>query len=160
MANELNLTEQEIVRREKMKDLLDKGIDPFGSRYERNSNTKDIKERFSNKTREELEEIKEVVKIAGRIMTKRRQGKIGFMHIQDRFGQIQIFLRFDTLGEEQYDLFKVADIGDIVGIEGEVMKTQTGELSVKTTTYTHLTKLYVHFLKNSMDYKDKEEVSS
>lgn len=157
MANELNLTEQEIVRREKMKDLLDKGIDPFGSRYERNSNTKDIKERFSNKTREELEEIKEVVKIAGRIMTKRRQGKIGFMHIQDRFGQIQIFLRFDTLGEEQYDLFKVADIGDIVGIEGEVMKTQTGELSVKATTYTHLTKALRPLPEKFHGLQDKEE---
>lgn len=157
MANELNLTEQEIVRREKMKDLLDKGIDPFGSRYERNSNTKDIKERFSNKTREELEEIKEVVKIAGRIMTKRRQGKIGFMHIQDRFGQIQIFLRFDTLGEEQYDLFKIADIGDIVGIEGEVMKTQTGELSVKATTYTHLTKALRPLPEKFHGLQDKEE---
>ena len=157
MANELNLTEQEIVRREKMKDLLDKGIDPFGSRYERNSNTKDIKERFSNKTREELEEIKEIVKIAGRIMTKRRQGKIGFMHIQDRFGQIQIFLRFDTLGEEQYDLFKVADIGDIVGIEGEVMKTQTGELSVKATTYTHLTKALRPLPEKFHGLQDKEE---
>lgn len=157
MANELNLTEQEIVRRKKMKDLLDKGIDPFGSRYERNSNTKDIKERFSNKTREELEEIKEVVKIAGRIMTKRRQGKIGFMHIQDRFGQIQIFLRFDTLGEEQYDLFKVADIGDIVGIEGEVMKTQTGELSVKATTYTHLTKALRPLPEKFHGLQDKEE---
>ena len=157
MANELNLTEQEIVRREKMKDLLDKGIDPFGSRYERNSNTKDIKEKYQEKTREELEEIKAIVKIAGRIMTKRRQGKIGFMHIQDRFGQIQIFLRFDTLGEEQYDLFKVADIGDIVGIEGEVMKTQTGELSVKAMVYTHLTKALRPLPEKFHGLQDKEE---
>ena len=74
------LTEQEIVRRNKMQDLIDKGIDPFGSRYDRTATTKSIKEAYLDKTREELEEMHETVKIAGRIMTKRRQGKIGFMH--------------------------------------------------------------------------------
>lgn len=157
MANELNLTEQELVRREKMKDLIEKGIDPFGQRFERTDNTKTIKDQFKEKTREELEEIKKTVKIAGRIMTKRRQGKIGFMHIQDKFGQIQIFLRFDTLGEEQYDLYKVSDIGDIVGIEGEVMKTQTGELSVKATVYTHLTKALRPLPEKFHGLQDKEE---
>lgn len=157
MANELNLTEQELVRREKMKDLIEKGIDPFGQRFERTDNTQTIKDQFKDKTREELEEIKKTVKIAGRIMTKRRQGKIGFMHIQDKFGQIQIFLRFDTLGEEQYDLYKVSDIGDIVGIEGEVMKTQTGELSVKATVYTHLTKALRPLPEKFHGLQDKEE---
>lgn len=157
MANELNLTEQELVRREKMKDLIEKGIDPFGQRFERTDNTQTIKDQFKEKTREELEEIKKTVKIAGRIMTKRRQGKIGFMHIQDKFGQLQIFLRFDTLGEEQYDLYKVSDIGDIVGIEGEVMKTQTGELSVKATVYTHLTKALRPLPEKFHGLQDKEE---
>lgn len=151
------LTEQEIVRRNKMQDLIDKGIDPFGSRYDRTATTKSIKEAYLDKTREELEEMHEIVKIAGRIMTKRRQGKIGFMHIQDRYGQIQIFLRYDLLGEEQYELYKVSDIGDIVGIEGEVMKTQTGELSIRATVYTHLTKALRPLPEKFHGLQDKEE---
>lgn len=151
------LTEQEIVRRNKMQDLIDKGIDPFGSRYDRTATTKSIKEAYLDKTREELEEMHETVKIAGRIMTKRRQGKIGFMHIQDRYGQIQIFLRYDLLGEEQYELYKVSDIGDIVGIEGEVMKTQTGELSIRATIYTHLTKALRPLPEKFHGLQDKEE---
>lgn len=151
------LTEQEIVRRDKMQDLIDKGIDPFGSRYDRTATTKSIKEAYLDKTREELEEMHETVKIAGRIMTKRRQGKIGFMHIQDRYGQIQIFLRYDLLGEEQYELYKVSDIGDIVGIEGEVMKTQTGELSIRATVYTHLTKALRPLPEKFHGLQDKEE---
>ena len=90
-------------------------------------------------------------------MTKRRQGKIGFMHIQDRYGQIQIFLRYDLLGEEQYELYKVSDIGDIVGIEGEVMKTQTGELSIRATVYTHLTKALRPLPEKFHGLQDKEE---
>lgn len=151
------LTEQEIVRRNKMQDLIDKGIDPFGSRYDRTATTKSIKEAYLDKTREELEEMHETVKIAGRIMTKRRQGKIGFMHIQDRYGQIQTFLRYDLLGEEQYELYKVSDIGDIVGIEGEVMKTQTGELSIRATVYTHLTKALRPLPEKFHGLQDKEE---
>ena len=151
------LTEQEIVRRNKMQDLIDKGIDPFGSRYDRTATTNSIKEAYLDKTREELEEMHETVKIAGRIMTKRRQGKIGFMHIQDRYGQIQIFLRYDLLGEEQYELYKVSDIGDIVGIEGEVMKTQTGELSIRATVYTHLTKALRPLPEKFHGLQDKEE---
>lgn len=151
------LTEQEIVRRNKMQDLIDKGIDPFGSRYDRTATTKSIKEAYLDKTREELEEMHETVKIAGRIMTKRRQGKIGFMHIQDRYGQIQIFLRYDLLGEEQYELYKVSDIGDIVGIEGKVMKTQTGELSIRATVYTHLTKALRPLPEKFHGLQDKEE---
>ena len=151
------LTEQEIVRRNKMQDLIDKGIDPFGSRYDRTATTKSIKEAYFDKTREELEEMHETVKIAGRIMTKRRQGKIGFMHIQVRYGQIQIFLRYDLLGEEQYELYKVSDIGDIVGIEGEVMKTQTGELSIRATVYTHLTKALRPLPEKFHGLQDKEE---
>ena len=137
--------------------MIDKGIDPFGSRYDRTATTKSIKEAYLDKTREELEEMHETVKIAGRIMTKRRQGKIGFMHIQDRYGQIQIFLRYDLLGEEQYELYKVSDIGDIVGIEGEVMKTQTGELSIRATVYTHLTKALRPLPEKFHGLQDKEE---
>ena len=155
--SELHLSEQEIIRRNKMNDLKEKGIDPFGQKFVRNANSASIKAAYAEKTKEELEESNIEVSIAGRIMTKRRQGKIGFMHIQDRDGQIQIFLKLDLLGEESYDLFKVSDIGDIVGIEGVVMKTMTGELSVKANKYVHLSKALRPLPEKFHGLQDKEE---
>ena len=140
MDQELQLTEQEQVRRNKMEELRAKGIDPFGQKYERTDTSKSLKDKYLQYSKEELHEMNVVAKIAGRIMTKRCKGKVGFMHIQDRYGQMQIYLRFDVLGEEEYALYKTADIGDIVGIEGEVMRTDTGELTIKALHYTHLTK--------------------
>ena len=133
-------TEQELVRREKMKELENLGIDPFGSRFDVTSNSKEIKEKYADKTKEELHEVDIPVVVAGRIMTKRGKGKAGFMHIQDKFGQIQIYVKLDNVGEEQYALFEKADLGDIVGIEGTVMRTNMGELSVKANKYIHLVK--------------------
>ncbi|MEG0266725.1 MAG: OB-fold nucleic acid binding domain-containing protein, partial [Bacilli bacterium] len=133
-------TEQEQVRREKINALIEKGIDPFGHRYDVNSESKTIRENFESKTKEELEEIKAPVIIAGRIMTKRRNGKAGFFNIQDKFGQIQIYIRLDNVGEEAYELFKACDLGDIIGIEGYVFKTNTGELSVHAENFIHLVK--------------------
>ena len=133
-------TEQELVRIEKVKELREKGIDPFGSRFDVTSNSKEIKEKYNNMTKEELHEVEIPVVIAGRIMTKRGKGKVGFMHIQDKYGQIQIYVRQDIVGEEQYQLFNKADIGDIVGIKGTVFRTNTGELSVKANEYIHLVK--------------------
>ncbi len=136
----MELTEQEIVRRNKMEALRQKGINPFGKRYDVSSNSKIIKETYDNYTKEELHEQEIPVKIAGRIMTKRGKGKVGFMHIQDKYGQIQIYVRKDVIGDEEYELFDDADLGDIVGIEGTVFRTNTGELSVKAEHYTHLVK--------------------
>ena len=124
-----NLTDQEIVRREKVKELEDLGIKPFGHAYKPTSNSKKLQEKYLEKTKEELEEKKIKVKVAGRIMTKRRSGKAGFMHIQDKFGQVQIYIREDEIGEAQYYLYRRCDIGDIIGIEGFVIKTNTGELN-------------------------------
>ena len=133
-------TEQEIIRRNKANELREKGIKPFGYRYDVTSNSKIIKDEFLNSTKEQLEETKNNVKIAGRIMTKRRKGKAGFFHIQDKYGQIQIYISINEVGEEAYELFKASDIGDIVAIEGYVFKTNTGELSVHAKKYIHLVK--------------------
>lgn len=133
-------TEQEIVRREKAEAIRQMGIDPFGQRFDRTHSSLEIKENFVDKTNEELEQLNITVKVAGRIMTKRGKGKAGFMHIQDKAGQIQIYLKVDNLGEENYQLFDKADLGDIVGIEGTLFVTHTGELSVKANKYTHLVK--------------------
>ena len=133
-------TEQELVRREKAKALREFGIDPFGSRFDVTSDSKTIKEKYEELSNEELESINAEVVIAGRIMTKRSKGKAGFMHIQDKYGQIQIYVKLDNVGEDEYKLFDSADLGDIVGIKGTVFRTHMGELSVKAFSYTHLVK--------------------
>lgn len=151
------LTEQELVRRRKMDELREMGIDPFGSAYERTDKSGNLKAQYGEKTKEELEASTVKTRIAGRIMTKRRQGKAGFMHIQDIDGQIQIYVRKDVVGEEAYEVFKKSDIGDIVGIAGTVMKTNHGELSVRAETYTHLTKALRPLPEKFHGLQDKEE---
>lgn len=91
-----------------MQELIDKGIDPFGQRFDVTAYSKGIKEQYGDKTHEELEEMAVEVSVAGRIMTKRRKGKVCFMHIQDRDGQIQLYVRKDTIGEEAYEIVKKA----------------------------------------------------
>ena len=137
---ERKFSEQELVRREKLQELIDKGIDPFGQKFDVTAYSKEIKEKYGDKTHEELEEMVVEVKLAGRIMTKRRKGKVCFMHIQDREGQIQLYVRKDAIGEDVYELVKKGDIGDIIGVKGTVFMTNTGECSVKVEEYTHLTK--------------------
>ncbi|MEG0994671.1 MAG: OB-fold nucleic acid binding domain-containing protein, partial [Bacilli bacterium] len=134
------LSEQELVRRNKLEEMKKQGINPFKGAIDVKNNSKEIYELYDNFSKEELHDLNIVVKVAGRIMTKRRQGKAGFMHIQDLDGQIQIYVRKDVIGEEQYEIFKRSDLGDIVGIEGTVMKTDHGQLSIKASVYTHLTK--------------------
>lgn len=154
---EQKLSEQELVRRQKMEDLKAMGIDPFGSAYKRTHKSGTLRSAYGEKSKEELEEADIAVRIAGRIMTKRRQGKAGFMHIQDLEGQIQIYVRKDVVGEEAYEIFKKSDIGDIVGIAGTVMKTNHGELSVKAKEYTHLTKALRPLPEKFHGLQDKEE---
>ncbi|TCD46714.1 lysine--tRNA ligase [Streptococcus sp. X16XC17] len=142
MSNEHieELNDQQIVRREKMTALAEQGIDPFGKRFERTANSAELKKKYADKTKEELHDMDETAIIAGRLMTKRGKGKAGFAHVQDREGQIQIYVRKDMVGEENYELFKKADLGDFVGVEGQVMRTDMGELSIKATKLTHLSK--------------------
>ena len=125
-----NLTEQEIVRRNKLEKYKELGIDPFGSKYEVTAKSTDIKEKYAGLTHEELEEKNIEVSVAGRIMFIRKMGKASFFSIQDKKGKIQIYIKKDNVGEAQYDLFKLADIGDIVGVIGTVMVTMTGEVTV------------------------------
>jgi lysyl-tRNA synthetase class 2 len=134
------LTQQETVRRQKMQDLIDMGVDPFGHAYRRTHKSGDVLPVYQDYTKEQLEENPVHVRMAGRIMTKRRMGKAGFMHIQDVDGRIQIYVRKDEVGDDAYELFKKADLGDIVGIDGILMKTDHGDLAVRAKEYTHLTK--------------------
>ena len=144
MERELN--DQEKVRRQKMEDLRAKGIDPFGQAFERTANSKSIRDEFGEVSKEELEAKNVEVKIAGRIMSKRRMGKMCFMHVLDKDGQIQLVINKADVGEEAYELVKASDIGDIIGLKGIVYRTNPndnnpkGELSVYVKEYTHLSK--------------------
>ena len=137
---ELNLNDQLLVRREKMTTMRESGLDPFGKRFERTHTSKELIEQFEGLENEELEAKSISATIAGRIMTKRGKGKAGFAHLQDLTGQIQIYVRQDAIGEEQYKVFTSADLGDIVGVAGVIFKTKTGELSIKVKDFTFLTK--------------------
>lgn len=140
VSNIEELNDQLLVRRQKMSDIRENGLDPFGSRFERTHLTSEVIAENEQFDKEQLAENPREVVIAGRIMTKRGKGKAGFAHIQDLEGQIQIYVRKDAVGEEAYELFNKADLGDIVGVKGEVFRTQVGELSIKATEFTFLTK--------------------
>lgn len=135
-----DLNDQMLVRRQKMEQLREDGIDPFGKRFERTHNSEELHELFDPRTKEELAEMGLTASVAGRMMTRRGKGKAGFAHLQDREGQIQIYVRKDQVGDEAYEVFKHADLGDFFGVTGQIMKTDTGEVSIKASEITILSK--------------------
>ncbi|MDG4971703.1 lysine--tRNA ligase [Lactococcus lactis] len=140
MTLSIELNDQMKVRREKMEELREKGISPFWKKFIRTTDSGELHQNFDADSKEDLEAKALTAMIAGRMMTKRGKGKVGFANLQDREGQIQIYVRKDIVGEENYDIFKKSDLGDILGVEGDVMKTDTGEVTVKATRLTHLSK--------------------
>ena len=134
------LTDQEQARRVKLDRLNELGVDPYGHRFDVNTTSEEIKTTYQGKTHEELEELHAEVSIAGRIMFMRKMGKASFFTIKDKKGLVQVYIRLDNVGEEQYNIFKAGDVGDIVGIKGTVMVTQTGEITIKCEEYVHLSK--------------------
>jgi len=139
MSEEIKVVEQELsellqVRRDKLKALQDEGRDPFHvTKFNRTAFSKEVIDNF-----EEMEE--KPVSVAGRIMSKRGMGKVIFSHIKDDKGLIQLFVRKDNLSEQEFADFKKYDIGDIVGVDGVVFKTKTGEVSVRAEKITLLSK--------------------
>ncbi len=156
-VEEVRLTDQQEARIAKMNALREQGIDPFGKAFYRTSNSQLIKDEYSEKSAEELESLHAEVSIAGRIMQKRRMGKLGFIHLLDREGKIQVVINKRIIGDEIYELFKASDLGDIIGIRGTVIKTQTGELSVEAHEYTHLSKALRPLPDKFHGLQDKEE---
>ena len=133
-AQEQDLNKLLKVRREKLAELQENGKDPFQIvKYDATHHSQEIKDAF-----DELEG--KSVSVAGRIMSKRVMGKASFCNIQDLKGNIQSYVARDNIGEESYKDFKKMDIGDIVGIKGEVFKTKTGEISIHATAVTLLSK--------------------
>ena len=133
-------TDQELIRREKADKLKELGLDPYGHRFDRTAFNKDIKEKYQDIEHDEFENINDEFIVAGRIMFIRKMGKASFFTIQDKTGNMQIYISINDVGEDTYNLFKTADLGDIVGVKGKVMKTRTGEVTLKCLEYTHLVK--------------------
>lgn len=128
-----DINELKRVRLEKLQELRDMGVDPFGGRFERSTMAQTIKDSFDNFEGQ-------TVQVAGRMMSKRRHGKAGFANLQDYSGSIQLYFRQDDLGSEKYELFKKMDMGDIIGVSGTVFRTQKGEMSIHIYDLTYLSK--------------------
>ena len=149
-ASQQDLNEQRLIRRAKLKELQEAGQDPFQvTHYAVTHHSTDIKEDF-----ETLEGQK--VSVAGRLMSKRGMGKAVFCDLQDGKGRIQLYVRIDELGEEPFARFKKLDIGDVVGVEGEVFKTKRGEISVKASGVTLLSKSLIPLPEKFHGLTDKE----
>ncbi|WP_125579515.1 lysine--tRNA ligase [Lacticaseibacillus suibinensis] len=141
MAKEQNeLNDQMIARRQKMEALKADGIDPFGHRFDRTHLTQQLHDAYDTTDKDDLAAHPVEVVIAGRMMAKRGKGKVGFADLRDRSGRIQIYARRDVVGEENYKIFKKADLGDFIGVAGDMMKTDAGELTVRATHLTFLSK--------------------
>ena len=134
-AEEEKLNDQMIVRREKMRQFAEAGIYPFGQKYEWDHHARDIKDNA-----ETLAQDGTHVSLAGRLMALRRHGKTAFCVLRDLSGEIQLYFRKDVVGEKSYELFKLLDIGDIIGVEGDVFTTHTGEITVRVEKWTLLSK--------------------
>ena len=147
---ELSLNDQMQIRREKLAALQAEGRDPFvQTKFELDTDSAAIKAdyaSFEGKT----------VRVAGRLMSKRGQGKVMFCDLQDSTGRIQIFVKIDEMGEEEYNRFKKNDIGDIVGVEGQVFKTQTEEISIRAKSITLLSKALLPLPNKFKGLTDRE----
>jgi len=129
------LNDQMIIRREKLDKIRALGVEPYGQKFEWDHHAADIR-----KEAEQLEKNETHVRIAGRIMIRRGQGKTAFCVLRDQTGDIQVYFKRDELPENEWALFKLVDIGDILGIEGTVFTTHTGELTVRVLHFTMLSK--------------------
>ncbi|MEK6859236.1 MAG: OB-fold nucleic acid binding domain-containing protein, partial [Nanoarchaeota archaeon] len=150
--------EEQIIneRKKKLDDILKKGINPYPHKYEPKDYSSEIKENFRKLKNNEKSKSK--AKIAGRVMTVRDLGKLIFATVQDSHGKIQIILQKDETSKDSFELFKkYIDIGDIVGCEGIIMKTKTGEISVFCKKIVLLSKSILPLPEKWHGLSDKEE---
>ena len=155
MAEKTNEQQQDLseilrIRREKLSTLQQEGRDPFQeTKYVVSRHAQEIKDQF-----EQLEGSQ--VSVAGRLMSKRGMGKVSFCDLQDRSGRIQLYARKDELDAQAYDRFRKYDIGDIVGVKGQVFRTQRGEMSVRVQEITLLSKSLLPLPEKFHGLTDKE----
>ena len=129
------LNDQMLIRREKLEKIRALGVEPYGQKFDWDHHAQDIRDHA-----DELEKEETHVRMAGRIMIRRGQGKTAFCVLRDQTGDMQLYFRKDELSENEWALFKLVDLGDILGIEGVVFKTHTGELTVRVVHFTMLSK--------------------
>ncbi|WP_029951932.1 lysine--tRNA ligase [Hippea sp. KM1] len=160
MSDKVNIQEAEnklIARRiEKLNQLKEEGIDPYFNGFEPDSFASDLHDEFDDKDKDELEGLNKQVRVAGRIMAYRSFGKAGFLKLKDFTGIIQVYAEKKSLSEDDFKLYKKLDIGDIIGVEGVLFKTKTGELTVKAQKIVMLTKSLRPLPEKWHGLKDKE----
>ena len=144
------------LRRDKLAQLCSKGINPYINRFKVKDDIGSLINEFSINSKEELEEMDRQCLVGGRMMTRRGHGKTTFCHIKDRAGQIQVYIRKDEIGEENYETFGIFDIGDFIGVEGTLSKTKTGELTIFAKKITLLSKSLLPLPEKWHGLKDVE----
>ena len=140
---ELKLNSTQEQRLQVIEELRKDGIDPYGQRYDRTHSSETARAEFEKAEAEAVEKehfMTAAMKLAGRIVAKRDQGKTAFIHISDQAGKIQVYIRKDVIGEENFTLLKRLYAGDIIGVEGPAFRTKTGEVSIRAEKITILSK--------------------
>ena len=158
---ERKFNEQEIVRRNKLKEIKKLDYNPYFENWKNDTNSNDLKEKYDSYSKQELNEKFSNLKfkLAGRIMNNRQRGKSSFLVLKDFFGTIQLYLKVEEiLDEKEAKIFSLLDIGDIVGVEGKLMKTNTGELTIRTHKIVLLSKSLKPLPEKFHGLKDIEEI--
>ncbi len=150
-ANEGDLIAQ---RKQKLKNLIERGVEPYPYSFQKKNNASELLAKYKDLKNDER--AKGNFSVAGRVMTLRVMGKAGFMHIQDQTGKIQVYAREEEVGEDSYKTFSKLDLGDIVGVEGEIFRTRLGEVSIWAKKVTILTKSLLPLPEKWHGLKDKE----
>lgn len=148
--------EEFTLRREKLKTYQEKGINPYPHEYDKKNTISEIKNKYKNLTSEELEQNYINIKTAGRIMSKRGHGKTSFGNLVDEFGNIQIYARKDVIGEDLYSIYNIIDVGDTIGVTGNLFLTKTGELTIRVKTFEILAKSLNPLPEKYHGLQDKE----
>lgn len=151
-----NLSDNDLIaqRKQKLRNLVERGIEPYPYSFDKKNSALELLEKYKDLKHDER--IKGNFSIAGRVMTLRVMGKAGFGHVQDQTGKIQIYVRADEIGEEQYKTFSKLDLGDFIGVEGEVFRTKLGEVSMWAKKITFLSKSLLPLPEKWHGLKDKE----
>jgi lysyl-tRNA synthetase, class II len=137
MEQKTNLLAQ---RRSKLDELKKRGFDPYPRRFEYSNTITEVRQQFDQTPGPELEQNRQNVRVCGRIISLRPQGKAGFMDVSDGQNRVQVYVRKDNVGQENFELFQLFDLGDIVGVEGHLFRTRTNELTVSAVKVSHLSK--------------------
>src|SRR5262245_13110396 len=146
----------EQIRIQKLKEIQELGYDPYPTFYRNTHTLAEVIRQFSDKSAEDLEHAKHKVRVAGRILTNRPFGKAGFITLSDGEGQLQVYAQNDQVPERDFQLYKLLDIGDFVGVEGMLFRTRTGELTVLANELTFLAKCFLPLPEKWHGLKDVE----